>query len=118
MFRRHRPRMDYYNPRTPENIAKDNQQISEWAAWEAERRRAEQPIHAKSTPIRTLKAKAREAFMRHPAATEYDFEVCWPEIRRRLLTRQALIELERELADEVEELPEPKRILRLASGDD
>ena len=37
-----------------------------------------------------LRERVREAFMSHPAATEADFERCWPSLRDTLLKRHTL----------------------------
>jgi hypothetical protein len=45
---------------------------------------------ARIEAARHLKVKARRVFMTHPAATDQDFERCWPAIRDEMFVRYTL----------------------------
>lgn len=87
----------------PESLEKDKEQINQWLARVAEKRRQEQQAGSENLShgedakvvqaLYALRETARAAFMRHPAATEYDFRRCWPSIREEMLKRYALEEL-------------------------
>ena len=70
------------------------EQESQWQRQRAEedRRRAlERAVQqSKAEACDDLRAVVREAFMSHPAATEADFERCWPELRDEMFRQHAL----------------------------
>ena len=87
----------------PESLEEDKEQINQWLAQVAAKRREQQRVNGedrcsgeyarRSKALYELRETARAAFMRHPAATEYDFRRCWPSLREEILKRHALDEL-------------------------
>jgi len=57
------------------------------------------PLRAKSRELveanNEMKATVREAFMSHPAATEEDFDRCWPELRDEIFKQYTMKVLEK-----------------------
>lgn len=87
----------------PESLKEDKEQINQWLARVAAKRREEQQVDRENRSyaeearlaqaLYELREAARAAFMSHPAATEYDFRRCWPSIREEILKCYALEEL-------------------------
>jgi hypothetical protein len=94
-------RLRKYRREHPDSLEEDRENIQRWMAYvqsSAERRihkgngrRSEETKTAEA--LGELREVARLAFMRHPAATEYDFRRCWPGIREEILKQYALEEL-------------------------
>lgn len=92
-----------YRRRHPESIEQEREQIQKWIAVVAatQREKQQDPRENRSyeeqarlaQALYELRETARAAFMRHPAATEYDFRRCWPSIREEMLKQHALEEL-------------------------
>jgi hypothetical protein len=121
--------------RTVEHVVRDREFVEQYAlvasqrkqqlALEEDRRarldeqRALERARAESTA--RMRAIARAAFMSHPAATTFDFERCWPEIRDQLF-KQHTVQLLTESVQQVDELTEEiertstRTLLRLAAA--
>lgn len=87
-----------YRRQHPESLEEERRQIEKWIAFVEIRRRANENQTNSYNPgvaneLPHLREAARKAFMSHPAATEIDFQRCWPGIRQELLTQHALNEL-------------------------
>ncbi|HYO62301.1 MAG TPA: hypothetical protein VER08_01450 [Pyrinomonadaceae bacterium] len=75
-------------------VEQRREQESEWQRERdeaARRRELELAIEqSKSEACDDMRAVVREAFLSHPAATEEDFERCWPELRDEVFREHAL----------------------------
>jgi hypothetical protein len=95
-----------YRREHPESLEEDREHIQQWLAYVESR--AEQQVDKgqvnkengsrqeeakRAEALGELREVVRLAFMRHPAATEYDFRRCWPGIREEILKQHALEEL-------------------------
>src|SRR5882724_8098182 len=93
---------DATKQRTVQHIERDREFVEQYALLAAQRKqelvmgrkslldeRREQE-RAKAQATARMRAIARAAFMSHPAATDIDFERCWPEIRDDLLRHHTL----------------------------
>jgi hypothetical protein len=121
---------DYYKhrerelKRNPDRFEEEQKATWQWAIQVAKRNRERQcvgrPLNAKegmSVPSRAaalfwIECEAKEAFMQHPAATEADFQSCWPGIRQEILKEYTL----GKLASNREKLDEIFRRLETESG--
>jgi hypothetical protein len=84
-----------YRRAHPESLEEERKQIERWLAFVEARRHARNDSTSRreievDEGLRQLREAARVAFMSHPAATEIDFQRCWPKIRYELLTQHAL----------------------------
>lgn len=101
--REYEKRLARYRRLHPESLEEDKEQINQWLAHVAALRREVQKVDRENRcngedakllqALSELRATARAAFMKHPAATDYDFRRCWPSIREEILKRHALEEL-------------------------
>ena len=94
-----------YRRQHPESLEEEREQIQRWIKYVDARNRRERQINIQNRnraaeedarvteALHAMREVAQEAFMRHPAATEYDFERCWPSIREEILKQCALEEL-------------------------
>lgn len=64
----------------------------------ATEQRSEKEESSRLEAARHMKEKARAVFMSHPAATNQDFERCWPSIRDEILVRYTLSRMDVMLA--------------------
>jgi hypothetical protein len=88
-----------YRRAHPESLEEEREHIQRWIAYvesraERQTNKRRDLEEAKTVAaLAELREVARLAFMRHPAATEYDFRRCWPGIREEILKQHALEEL-------------------------
>ena len=95
-----------YRHEHPESLEKERGQIQRWIKYVDARNRREQQNNTQNRKpageeeearvtdaLYAMREVARTAFMRHPASTEYDFQRCWPSIRKEILKQWALEEL-------------------------
>ena len=94
-----------YRQAHPESLEEEREQIQRWIKyvdarnrqeWQSNlqnRKRAGEEEARVRQALYVMKEVARDAFMRHPASTEYDFQRCWPSIREEILKQCALEEL-------------------------
>ena len=94
-----------YRQEHPESLEEEREQIQRWIKYvdarnhrerqrkiQNRRRVAEEEARV-TDALYVMREVARDAFMRHPASTEYDFQRCWPSIREEILKQCALEEL-------------------------
>ena len=94
-----------YRQEHPESLEEEQEQIQRWIKYvharncreqqnniQNRKRAAEEEARARDA-LYAMREVARTAFMRHPVATEYDFQRCWPSIREEILKQCALEEL-------------------------
>ena len=97
MFRR-KPKK---HERNPEHVKQEQALITKWLEQQAARKTAtESPEQAqdnsrsadqiKKEEIERMKVIAHTAFMTHPAATDEDFERCWPSLRDEMFKQHAI----------------------------
>lgn len=92
-----------YRQQHPESLEEEQRQIQQWLLFVDRSKKTIQQAHREKLSVREharvvealfeLCEVARAAFMSHPAATEYDFRRCWPNIRDELLKQHAVEEL-------------------------
>lgn len=94
-----------YRQAHPESLEEEQEQIQRWIQYVDARNRRERQSNIQNRKrageeearvtdaLDAMEEVARDAFMRHPASTEYDFQRCWPSIREEILKQCALEEL-------------------------
>jgi hypothetical protein len=101
---------DYYKEyrrakrENPERFEQEQELVRKWVLRIVEQRQQQSDLDERAAsaqgleirsvdPIEQMREIARAAFMSHPAATEADFRVCWPDIRAEMLKQYTLDEL-------------------------
>ena len=90
--------LNRYRRAHPESLEKEREQIQRWLTYvesRSERQSNNERKQERKTneAISQLREVARLAFMLHPAATQDDFQRCWPSIREEILKQHCLEEL-------------------------
>jgi Ankyrin repeats (3 copies)/Ankyrin repeats (many copies) len=100
---------DYYKEyerakrENPERFEQEQEIVRKWVLRIVKRRQQQSALNEETLSAPTItkpeeamekmREIARAAFMRHPAATEADFRICWPAIRVEMLKQYTLEEL-------------------------
>lgn len=84
-----------------EHLKREQELVAKWLAQQAARRNAQELAEGaqdspgsaeqiKKEEIERMREIAHTAFMTHPAATEEDFERCWPGLRDEMFKQHAI----------------------------
>jgi hypothetical protein len=87
--------------RSPGHVKREQEWVAKWLAQQAARDAAQKATEAaqasslssdqiKKEEIERMKEIAHTAFMTHPAASEEDFERCWPGLRDEMFKQHAI----------------------------
>ena len=84
--------------RNPEQFEREQALIRQWLTQKAARTAAQKQEEGalrsaeqiKKEELERMKAMAHTAFMTHPAATEEDFDRCWPAMRDEMFRQHAI----------------------------
>ena len=138
---------DYYKEyererrENPEKFEHEQEIVRRWVLRVAKQREQQSALDEGRSSAQNIEKKpeeameqmreiARRAFMQHPAATEADFRICWPDLRAEMLKQYTLEELAAQPermdallvktadAEEEDSLPEPRLALKEANNSD